>query len=156
MKLAKIILALVFIAFIASANDEWEKVWGTKSATLDANGNLDLGTGTIQGGVFNESFGAGGIDEANGRWVRVSVAATRTLPPVSPSGQNICYHATTANVLTIDTDGTDTITLDADELAPGFSIDSSGVAGEFICLLSDGSTWFTLGQRGAWEDGGAS
>lgn len=105
-----------------------------------------------------ESVGAGGTEAAaEGQWVMVTAAVTRTLPAVSSTGMAICYYSTGANVITIDANASDAIILDGVPLDDGDSIDSSGAAGDFICLLNHAASgWVTLGRKGTWIDGGPS
>lgn len=126
--------------------------------TISAPGiSLNLGSGTIQGGVAVSSVGTGGTESAaTGQWVFVTAAVTRTLPSVSQAGQSICYYSTGANVVTIEVNGTDVIVLDGTALTGGNTIDSPGTAGDFACLLSNGTNWYVLGKAGTWVDGGAT
>ena len=80
-----------------------------------------------------------------------------TLPPPTDSGQNCCFYASTfARVITVDTDGAgEEIIIQGDNsLDDGDSVDSSGVVGEFLCLVSDGTDWHSFGAYGTWSDGG--
>ncbi len=117
-------------------------------------GALDLGTGTIRGGVSVETASGNGTESATvGQWVFVTGTATRTLRPVATSGQSICYYATTASVLTIDPSGSDVIVLAGTVQTGGVTIVSPGAAGNFVCFLSNGTNWYALGVSGAWSTG---
>ena len=125
----------------------------------DFTGSLDLGTGTIRGAVSVDTTDGTSPDTvvAEGNWIFTddSVAYTLDLPSVTTSGQNFCVYSPTAHVITLHPSGTDVIVLDGTALTGGNTIDSAGGAGDFICLLSNGTNWYTLGRSGAWADGGA-
>lgn len=117
-------------------------------------GSLDLGSGTIRGGVSVETFAITGTEAAaEGQWIFITAAVTRTLPAVATSGQSLCYYTTGANVLTIDPASSEIIVLDGTPLTGGVTIVSSGAAGEFACLLSNGTNWYVLGASGTWAAG---
>jgi len=91
--------------------------------------------------------------------------ATVTLDAAADAGYGatVCYRVRDAEVATIDVDDAEKINLDGTALAAGYTVDSSGAAGEFVCLMSttdaDGSGtdgWETWGMNGTWADGGAS
>ena len=118
-----------------------------------------FGMEVITEGNVNYTVGAAGTESvAVGQWVTVTAAVTRTLPPVTGEEQSICYYVQDdSEIVTIEVDGTDVITLDGTDLVGGNTINSSGDAstggGDFICLFSDGTKWRTVGRSGTWEDG---
>lgn len=117
----------------------------------DMVGSIDLGSGTIRGAVSIETFAITGTEAAaEGQWIYITAAVTRTLPAVSPTGQSLCYFSTGTNVVTIDPAASDPIVLNGGLLTGGVSIESPGAAGDFVCLLSDGTNWYTLGRSVAW------
>ncbi len=117
-------------------------------------GSLDLGSGTIRGGVSVETFAITGTEGAcEGQWILITAAVTRTLCPVATSGQSICYYTTGANILTIDPASSDVIVLAGVAQTGGITIVSSGAVGEFVCLLSNGTNWYVLGLSGTWATG---
>lgn len=94
-----------------------------------------------------------------------TAVATVTLDAAADAGYGatVCYRVRDAEVATIDVDDAEKINLEGTALTAGYTIDSSGAAGEFICLMattdSDGSGtdgWETWGVSGTWADGGAS
>ena len=113
-------------------------------------GILDLGTGTISGGVVVTVTGTGALVDATGNWVFVTAAVSMDLPAVSTAGQSVCLYATGDNLLTIDQDSSDVIVLYGTPGTGGVGIKSAGAAGDFVCLLSDGTSWYVLGISGAW------
>lgn len=127
----------ILIASMVSA-DVGEKVWGISpgvDVTIDSvnTSNAEL--------------------IANGQYIFVTAAVTRTLPAVSPTGQSLCYYSNGANIVTIDPASTEVIVLNGTVLTGGFTIISPGNAGDLICLLSDGTKWYTLGRIGTWIAG---
>ncbi len=117
-------------------------------------GALDLGTGTIRGGVSVETASGNGTESATeGQWIFVTATATRTLPAVATSGQSTCYYATTASVLTIDPGGSDVIVLEGTVQTGGVTIVSPGAAGNSVCFLSNGTNWYAVSTSGVWSTG---
>jgi len=80
-----------------------------------------------------------------------------TLVVTTAGARGYFYAGGFAQVITIDVaDGVDIIYLDGVALTAGYSIDSAGGAGDFICLIAvDATNWHTLGRSGTWIDGGA-
>ena len=79
-----------------------------------------------------------------------------TLPPAA-ANLVCCFGAATyAQVVTVDPDdGVDYIIIEGVANSAGNAIDSTGVIGEYICLVAlDGTRWLSLGFSGTWTDGG--
>ncbi len=143
---AGFVLAFVLIFGIGAFRSNWPA-----SRII---GSMDLGSGTIRGGVSIESFGTAGTEAAaEGQWIYITAAVTRTLPAVGTSGQSLCYYSTGDNVVTIDPTSSDVIVLNGTIQTGGFTIVSPGAAGDLVCLLSDGTNWYTLGIGGVWVVG---
>lgn len=103
--------------------------------------------------VVETVSGSGSESGAVGQWIFVTDTATRTLPSLGTPGRNLCYFAETANVLTINPAGSDVIVLEGTAQTGGVSIVSAGAAGNFMCLLTKATSWFTLGSSGVWATG---
>ncbi len=74
--------------------------------------------------------------------------------PAAATGKQFCFNAFTyAQVITIDPDGTDTITLDGTTAAGGEAIVSSGAAGESVCVQGKADAiWVAFGPVGTWAE----
>lgn len=143
------------------------KAGGTPMVTISSVGDLTAtgfitATGSLTGLIAVSSVTAdtGTLTAASmiGRWyinTDTGDAFDRTLPSVA-AGMSACFLTKGAEVITLDPQNDDVIQLDATALTAGNAIDSSGTAGDFICLLGiDSTNWVTLGRRGTWSDGGA-
>lgn len=134
---------------------------GTPSSGTVTNltGSLDLSTGTIRGSVSIETTGSTthSLSAAEGQWLMAdeSGATQIDLPAVS-SGANFCVYSTTAQVISINPNASESIFLAGATVGAGDEIDSPGTLGDFACLLSNGTNWYVLGLSGTWVDGGAS
>ena len=81
---------------------------------------------------------------------------------------DVCDTATGANVLVFVRDAAETVSIAVNDAAdtivyPGLSLgaddelDSPGSAGDFVCVAClAANTWYVIGARGAWSDGGAA
>jgi hypothetical protein len=132
---------------------------GTPSALVvnatNTTGSLDLGAGTIRGGVSVETTTSTthALGAAEGQWLFADeTGATEIDIPALASGSSFCVYSATAQVLSIDPNGTEVIVLDGTTLSAGEMIDSPGAIGDFICLLSNGTNWYTLGRSGTWVE----
>lgn len=137
----------------------------TVSSAWDFSAGLTSTTGTFSGTLSGElatspetsaSVDLSTASNCRGKFYYNNDAdvITFVLPPVE-DGLNCCFGAgTRAEVVTVDPDdGTDTIILNGTAASPGEAIESSGSAGDFICLLGLGSTyWITLGRSGSWVE----
>jgi hypothetical protein len=121
-------------------------------------------TGTITGAisVIVESSGATDVlvaTETVGKMFVASYATgpmVYTLPDVS-IGLSACFYDEEGDGITIDVNGSEIIILDGTPLTGGYTIDSPGAAGDFVCVLGISATqWITLGRSGTWVDGGAT
>lgn len=129
------------------------------SLTIDggtASGNLDLGTGTIRGAVSIETTDGTSPDTvaaAEGQWLFTddSLAYELDLPALT-SGASLCIYSPTAHAITIDPNGTEVIVLDGVAESAGEAVvQTTPTAGDFVCLLSNGTNWYTLGKSGDWD-----
>jgi hypothetical protein len=116
--------------------------------------------GDLTGGIpiINKStaytIGTDDATEAYGGLVRVTAAATMTLPAVV-IGMNVCVYSTTAATVRVDPNASDGIILNgAARQTDGVDIYSDSTAGAFICLFGDSADgWTTLGRSGTWTLG---
>jgi hypothetical protein len=74
--------------------------------------------------------------------------------PADPTGTAFCFNSyTNAQVVTIDPNGTDVITLNGTAASAGEAIVSSGAVDEFICLHGvNTTTWISWGSKGTWAE----
>jgi hypothetical protein len=114
---------------------------------------LDIGSGYIRGGVSVESTSGTphSLTAAEGQWLFVTGAHEVDLPAVATSGQSACFFATTAAAITIDPNASEVIVLGGTAKTGGDPLVSTAAAGSFICLLSNGTYWYTLGANGSWS-----
>jgi hypothetical protein len=173
-------LAAMFVASIAWAagNFYWKDTFTALDAIADSagdrgiviqsdglvafyyNGGAGWTIGDLSGGtqVINQgvSYTLGTDDplEAYGSIVRVTAAATITLPAVV-IGMTTCVYSTTAATVRINPNASDGIILNgAARQTDGVDIYSSSGAGDFICLFGDSADgWTTLGRSGTWTLG---
>jgi hypothetical protein len=73
--------------------------------------------------------------------------------PAMVSGMNITIYNTGAFTITIDPNGSEVIVRDGTTQAAGVSITLSTGAGNFVCLVSNGTQWVTLGFKGSLAQG---
>lgn len=120
-------------------------------------GSIDLGTGTIRGGVSVESTTSTthALAAAEGQWLFADEAGatTVTLPALS-AGASVCVYLQTDQQVNIDPNASQVIVLDGTPLSGGDRIQSpaSPTAGNYACLLSNGTNWYVLGKAGVWTD----
>lgn len=132
----------------------------TNIPAANVTGNLDLATGTIRGAVSIESTTSTGhtLAAARGQWLFADETGTTTISlPVLSTGASVCVYPQTDQQVVIDPNGSQIIVLNGTPLTGGNKIASpvaGGNAGNFACLLSNGSSWFVLGKAGTWTDGG--
>ena len=123
----------------------------TSTGAIATTGILTGAVGVISKGA-NYTLGTDASKEAYGYWVFVTATATVTLPAVA-TGMSVCVYSTTAAAVHVDPDGSEVVTLDGTALTGGTKVTSDSGAGDFICLIGDGSGWTTLGRSGTWTDG---
>jgi hypothetical protein len=100
-------------------------------------------TDEVRGTMFNNQGDTGVI--------------TFTLPAITNAGESVCFMDREGYVITIEIDGGDIIVLNGTELTAGNTIDSPGSAGDYVCLVSEDTTyWVVWGSSGTWIDGGAT
>lgn len=131
----------------------------TNIPAANVTGSLDLGTGTIRGAVSIESTTSTShtLASAEGQWLLADETGTTTVSlPAASSGANVCVYAKTDQQIHIDPNGVQVMVLNGTALTGGNKISSpaSPTAGNFACVLSDGTSWFVLGKAGTWTDGG--
>jgi hypothetical protein len=134
---------------------------GSGIAAANITGALNLGASSIRGAVAIETTGATPwtLTSAEGQWIFADEAGAAQIDlPALASGSSFCVYSTTAQVISLNPNGTETI-IDASitpALDAGDELDSPGAIGDYVCLLSNGTSWYVLGKSGTWVDGGAS
>jgi len=132
---------------------------GSDKLDFEISGNIDLGTGTIRGAVDMETTSSTthALSDAEGQWLFADEAgATQINLPALSSGASVCVYSATAQVISLNPDGAESIFLNGATIGAGDELDSPGALGDFACLLSNGTNWYVLGTDGLWVDGGAS
>src|SRR5574343_563018 len=114
-------------------------------------------TGTINGAVkVEKDDDTLASSQCYGTFHWFSGGAETITLPAAVVGMNLCVYASDATVKNIDPNGTDTIVLTTAALAAGCQINSSGAAGDFICLVSfTANQWTAVGRSGVWVTHGA-
>jgi hypothetical protein len=134
----------------SSANYAWELAFSSVAVPVVSAGNITLTIGQARSGI-----------------VHITSAGTVTLPKASTVGYGtmLCVYADVAGTVIIDVDNADIINLYGTPLTAGYTIDSPGNDGDYVCLVSttnvnDGSGtdgWIVFGYgEAAWTDGGAT
>lgn len=132
----------------------------TNIPAANLTGSIDLGTGTIRGAVSVESTTSAShtLASAEGQWLFADEGSTTTVTlPALSAGAAFCVYPQTDQRVILDPNASQVIVLDGTALAGGNKIQSpaaGGNAGNFACLLSNGTSWYVLGKAGAWADGG--
>lgn len=132
----------------------------TNIPAANVTGAIDLGTGTIRGAVSVESTTSAShtLASAEGQWLFADEGSTTTVAlPALSAGAAFCVYPQTDQRVILDPNASQVIVLDGTALAGGNKIQSpaaGGNAGNFACLLSNGTSWYVLGKAGAWADGG--
>jgi hypothetical protein len=155
------------VSIIANGIDENDIEVNPPLGVNNMTGSLNLLDGTILASTETEfgtqgTFGTITEDEMGGKWFFVTSGSTPIeLPDISETGHSACFYAVTAVIITLNSQADDYITLNGVQLGgKNWSIDSAVGIGDFVCIISreNGSSdeWITLGQSGAWEDGGVN
>ncbi len=78
---------------------------------------------------------------------------TYTLPAVA-AGMSACFYDFGGNTgkIILDPNTNDHITLNGTAAADNENIESPGSDGDFLCLFSNGTNWFSLGRSGTWVE----
>jgi hypothetical protein len=88
------------------------------------------------------------------RAVYMGVAQTVALPDAAAyAHRGIVVYSTGSFVLTVDPDSDDFIVRDGTAQADGVTITVTAAAGNYVCLISDGANWITLGYKGTLAQG---
>ena len=94
---------------------------------------------------------------AEGQWVFMDeVGATQIELPAVSVGARFCVYSATAQVISLNPAGTESIFLDGADITGGDELDSPGALGDYVCLRSNGTNWYVTDIDGAWVDGGSS
>jgi len=141
-----------------SANYAWSLSSSSIAVPKVTAGNLDLDTSITTGGVAIVRSGV----------IVINSSGTIKLPSAASVGYGttLCIYVTDTDVAcTIDVNASDLINLHGTPLTAGYSIDSPGNEGDFICLIASDDAngdvagtadgWITLGYgKVVWVDGG--
>ena len=140
----------------------WHKVSGAITSTGDVkvNGNMEV-TGTQTSGAASILLpvvtSAGDISltaaQCYGTYVEITSTGEVELP-AGVLGMNLMVRATGAFPVSVDSNGTQVITLNGSDLAGGNKITSTSTANDSVSLVFNGSKWIVLGTS-PWTDGGA-
>lgn len=86
--------------------------------------------------------------------VYMGVAQTVALPDAAAyANRGIVIYSTGAFIITVDPDADDFIVRDGVQQNDGITITLSSGAGNYVCLISDGTNWVTLGYKGTLAQG---
>lgn len=86
--------------------------------------------------------------------VYANTTTTYALPAAAGyDGKAVVFYNTGTNLLTIDPNASETIVRGGTVQTGGVSITLAGVAGNYVCLLCDGTRWITLGSNGTVSQG---
>ena len=91
-------------------------------------------------------------DNAKGGVLFYGATGEIDLPAVA-DGMNVVIYNTGAFTITIDPNGTEVIVRDGTAQTGGVSMTLDSGAGHYVCLISDGSKWITLGYSGTLAEG---
>lgn len=129
----------------------------TNIPAANLTGSIDLGTGTIRGAVAIESTTSAShsLASAEGQWLFADEGSATTISlPALSAGASVCVYLATDQQVNIDPNASQVIVLDGTALSGGDRIQSpaSPTAGNYACLLSNGTNWYVLGKAGVWTD----
>ena len=151
----------------------WVDVDGTPTEFFQVDGvneNVTVNVPFHGGPLYRLNYASGAIDggDAGVCYVRSVSSGVRDYDlPAEPecggagSGASkiFCFTQRGTSVLTIDPAAGDRINLISGDLTAGNAIDSSGTAGDMICLVgmdnAGTNTWYQFEYVGTWADGGA-
>lgn len=81
--------------------------------------------------------------------VWTNTTTTYTIPAVASStGKAIIFYVVGTNALTIDPNASEIVVKAGTPLAGGTALTLTGAAGNYVCLVCDGTRWVTLGYTG--------
>jgi len=83
-----------------------------------------------------------------------NTTSTYTLPAASGyDGKAVIFYVTGTNALTIDPNSSEVIVRDGTAQTGGVTLTLTGAAGNYVCLICDGTRWITLGYKGTLAAG---
>jgi hypothetical protein len=68
-------------------------------------------------------------------------------------GRAVIFHVTGTNAIAIDPNASEVIVREGTAQTGGVTLTLAGVAGNFVCLISDGTRWVTFGKSGTLAAG---
>ena len=68
-------------------------------------------------------------------------------------GKAVIFYVTGTNAITIDPNSSEVIVRDGTAQTGGVTLTLAGVAGNYVCLICDGTRWVTLGYKGTLAAG---
>lgn len=86
--------------------------------------------------------------------VWTNTTTTYTIPAVASStGKAIIFYVVGTNAITIDPNASEIIVRDGTAQTGGVTMTLTGVAGNYVCLICDGTRWVSLGYKGVLAAG---
>lgn len=86
--------------------------------------------------------------------VWTNTTTTYTLPAASGyDGKAVIFYVTGTNAITIDPNSSEVIVRDGTAQTGGVTLTLTGAAGNYVCLVCDGTRWVTLGYKGTLAAG---
>lgn len=86
--------------------------------------------------------------------VWTNTTTTYSLPAVASStGKAVIFYVTGTNAITIDVNASEIIVRDGTAQTGGVTMTLTGAAGNYVCLICDGTRWVTLGYKGTLAAG---
>jgi hypothetical protein len=130
---------------------------GAEVASWGSSNGADRGLRYLTDIISQGGAGADTTESVRNGYIRVTAAATRTLPAGTIVGQTVNYVSTTAAVVSVDVaSGSDYIILNGTALAAGFKATSDGTVGAMLTCVNDvANYWRCQAVQGVWSDGGA-
>ncbi len=135
-------------ATTASAGDASTKVATTAYADTAAKA-------TLLGSYGTPNTAAGAITWTSAVYeVWTNTTTTYALPAASTyAGKAVIFYVTGTNLITIDPNGSEVIVRDGTAQTGGVTMTLAGVAGNYVCMVCDGTRWITLGFKGTLAAG---
>lgn len=86
--------------------------------------------------------------------VWTNTTTTYSLPAVASSaGKAVIFYVTGTNALTIDVNASEIIVRDGTAQTGGVTMTLTGAAGNYVCLICDGTRWVSMGFKGTLAAG---
>lgn len=86
--------------------------------------------------------------------VWTNTTTTYTLPAASGyDGKAVIFYVTGTNAITIDPNSSEVIVRDGTAQTGGVTLTLTGAAGNYVCLICDGTRWISLGYKGVLAAG---